>query len=295
MSHASSSPCRKIALVLVNPPGNAHPQVFEEVLTLYHGVLTDLGHEVAQLENRFRADALNLVFSYQYLPPAMIAQLPRVRYVVMQLEQLSLDAGWFDRKPALFDEFLNLYRNAQAVWDYSQENIEFLARYGVQAKRLPLGAHPRLQRIPHTVKKDVDVLFYGSTHPRRFDLVQELDRHCRVQKIFGQYGAARDAWIARSKVVLNIHAYSEISHLEQVRVFYLLNNRQFVISEAVSWNPYESGLVTYPYADLRDGVLAWLAKTPEERQAVADRGFEQVARWNMVEQVRLALAELPTM
>ena len=44
-----------------------------------------------------------------------------------------------------------------------------------------------------------------------------------LRTLFGDYGEVRDRWIARSRVVLNIHFY-DIKVAEQVRLSYLLNN-----------------------------------------------------------------------
>ena len=60
----------------------------------------------------------------------------------------------------------------------------------------------------------------------------------RVKALFGVYGKERDAWIAQSKIVLNVHYYN-VKIFEAVRISYLLNNRVIVLSEESGINPYQ--------------------------------------------------------
>ncbi|MGV3525008.1 MAG: glycosyltransferase family protein [Candidatus Sericytochromatia bacterium] len=285
----------KIYLVLFNPPQSSHGQVFAEVMALYQAWLESLGHTVVMLENRLRPDGLNLLFCYQYLPPASLARFTHgLRYILVQLEQLSFAAGWFQAKPAAFEALRPLFEGALQVWDYCPENQQFLAAQGIAAHVIPLGTHPRLQRFQPVVPAEYDVLFYGSAHARRFELLAQLEQHCRVRKNFGLYGSERDALIARTRVILNVHAYADLPVLEQVRLFYLLSNGCFVISEASSWNPYGKSLISYPYAELLSGVLDWLARPERERTQIAARGLQQLEGLEMGRLLAEALAALET-
>ena len=51
-----------------------------------------------------------------------------------------------------------------------------------------------------------------------------------VKSLFGVYGKERDAWIERSKLVIN-HHYYQSQIFEVVRVFYLLTNSVAVVGE----------------------------------------------------------------
>jgi hypothetical protein len=100
---------------------------------------------------------------------------------------------------------------------------------------VPIGYVPELRRINPVSAPGIDVLFYGLVEGRR-----------------NLYGAARDAYIARAKVVLNMHLYE--THLfEVVRVSYLLANSKAVVAEV--------GRATEIDDDLRDAVVA----APDER------------------------------
>ena len=51
-----------------------------------------------------------------------------------------------------------------------------------------------------------------------------------VRHLFGCYGEERDNYIARSKIILNIHYYPT-NIFEMARAFYLLINKKAVVSE----------------------------------------------------------------
>jgi hypothetical protein len=179
---------------------------------------------------------------------------------------------------------------------------------------LPIGFHEKLRTIPDRTGSDVqnsilpgaditawqesppakmnsvrqsppiDVLFYGSMNERRKAVLQDLARDLSVKALFGAYGPERDAWIARSKIVLNIHYY-ERQILEQVRISYLLNNRRFVLSEQSARNPYGAALATAPYWELAAQCRFYL-NHPAERERLADAGFRWLQERPMTESLR---------
>ena len=149
-----------------------------------------------------------------------------------------------------------------------------------------------LERIRHRKEadKDIDVLFYGAVNDRRKGVVHELRKRLRTEWLFGIYGEERDAYIARAKIVLNVHFY-EAMILEQVRLAYLLNNRCFVVSEEVEANPFGDGVVVGPLGDLPE-ICEKYAARPEERRERADRGYRAFQQQPMVEHLRAVLAEM---
>ncbi len=97
------------------------------------------------------------------------------------------------------------------------------------------------------------MLFYGSLTDRRIVALDTLERHgLAVQTLFGAYGPERDAWIARSRLVLNLHQVAS-APFEAVRVAYLLANRCAVVAERDDdARPWAEGVTGNPY----DGLLA---------------------------------------
>jgi len=182
------------------------------------------------------------------------------------------------------------------VWEYSQTNLRQLESLGVPRRRFcGIGYVPELERIVPQ-PEDIDVLFYGAENERRKRVLDELrEAGVNVVSAFGVYGSERDALIARSRIVLNMHFY-ESRVFEIVRVAYLLANRRFVVSEVAPGNEYESAL--------RGGVAfssyRYLARTcqkflrdRERREAIAQEGYARIRTLPQEDLVRNALFESP--
>jgi tetratricopeptide (TPR) repeat protein len=164
------------------------------------------------------------------------------------------------------------------VWDYSLANIEQLRQLGIHhVAHVPVGYVPEMTCISPAVERDIDVLFYGSLNERRQLILEALEeKGVTVKVLFEVYGAERDAYIARSKIVLNLHFY-EAKVFEIVRISYLLSNRVFVISERGCCPEEEAyfaeGLVFADYDHLVKTCIDYLQQ-PEQRDFIAQKGFE---------------------
>jgi hypothetical protein len=273
---------RPFNIVLVQPPGYIHTLALWEIGKLLLHSFRSLGIDCRFQINAFEPEAVNVVLGYQVL-----SDLGLVRScdcIIYQLEQLSDREGWFQ------PHHLDLFRRVGAVWDYSPENINFLQAKGIDNVRLlPIGFHEALRTIRKSACPDIDVLFYGSLNPRRQAVLDDLARTNTVQRLFGVYGEERDRFVARSKVVLNVHFY-DAQIMEQPRISYLLNNRCFVVSEESKINPFGDGLVIAPYGQLAETCRAWL-KNPGDRDQVAQAGFERFRGQPMMDSLREVLPQ----
>jgi len=271
---------------LIQPHGYAHSIGLLEVCQLLAASFASLGWRAKVTVNQLEAGALNVVVGYHLLKPEDAALFSGRRVVIYQLEQATQSTGW------LTAERLVLLQAASDVWDYSLENIAVLRQSGIKRVReLRLGFHPALRKIAQWQEnaKDVDVLFYGSINERRANVLDALGKHCRVKTLFGVYGDERDGWVARSRIVLNIHHYpSKI--MEQVRLSYLLNNECFVISEESEQNPFGDGIVSAPYGDLAAQCEHFLAD-PVARSEVAARGLRLIEQRRMTAELAPLLEE----
>ena len=156
------------------------------------------------------------------------------------------------------------------VWDYQERNVEYLRAHGVNARHVPCGYTPALERAkPRT--KDIDVLFVGSMSPRREAKLAEIRKACSVVTAQGVYGAELDALIARARIVVNIHFTDHPHPLEVVRLNYLMANGCCVVSER-GWDEAEndnySGGVIFA-DDLARDCARWLADDTEAVGAAA--------------------------
>jgi len=255
-------------VVIIVPSGYRHSLCFTEIAFLLKNSIISCGYTCDMTINELATDRINIILGYHLLAPN--SGLAQFRCIPYQLEQLGAGNSVFSEvaKRTLLQ--------ALSVWDYSPENIAFLRNQGIQAKHLPIGFHETLQQLPHNTLKDIDILFYGSMGDRRKAIITQLqaNKSINVQTIFGVYGKERDALIARSKIILNVHYYPA-QIFEAVRISYLLNNRCCVVSEESLVYPYQGvNLVMVPYERIVDTCTEILGeeKTPS---FIANRNFEE--------------------
>jgi hypothetical protein len=258
----------KFAVSIINLPDYQHSEAFREVGETLHYALLELGYDSILTDQTNIPNRQHIILGSNLLPfyPTQISS----NSILYNLEQITPGSPWL--QPAFLD-ILQQY----PVWDYSQSNIEQLARLGITSvQHVPIGYMPQLTRI-RPDEEDIDVLFYGSLNERRWRIIQSLRAHgVKAEAVFGLYGKERDRIIARSKIVLNIHFY-EAKVFEVVRVSYLLANRRFVISER-GCNPVEeaafsAGIVFADYDELVKTCLDCLSR-PEDRRCIAETGFQ---------------------
>ena len=143
---------------------------------------------------------------------------------------------------------------------------------------VPIGYVPELTRIA-PAPEDIDVLFYGALSERRYAVLRDLhDRGLRVKWLLGAFGASRDAWIARSKIVINVH-YWEAKIFEIARVSYLLANRRAVVSERGAdptlerdWSPASRSRTTTDWS-----IAVWSSWATSARDASSPSGATRLS------------------
>jgi hypothetical protein len=208
---------------LVQPPGYIHSEALAEVGELLVLGLRDLGHAAALQRQGLDPDARNIILGCHLADPGLADRLPPGT-IAINSEQIA-DPAAPGRATVL------AWAQRAEIWDYSPRNIAVFAAAGVAARLLRLGYHPALHRIVPQAEPDIDVLFYGSLNERRRQVLAAVaGTGLHVGHVFGQYGAARDALIARSRLVLNLHFY-DAQILEVVRLSYLMNNACAVVAE----------------------------------------------------------------
>jgi hypothetical protein len=163
---------------------------------------------------------------------------------------------------------------------------------GIRAAHCGIGYAPELTRIA-PAPEDIDVLFVGSVNERRRIVLKQLaERGVNVDARFNLYGPERDAFVARARIILNVHFY-DARLFEMVRVSYLLANRKCVVSETGADTAFErefgSGIAFAPYAALAETCMR-LLQNPAARREVADAGFERFKAMPQTEYLRRALA-----
>ena len=258
-----------------------HSQAFAELSRLLVATFATLGMECSTDEH-LRYTSWNVILGYNLISDPNF--LKGYRTIIYQLEQLSGPSMW--RTPAAMD----LLRSATVVWDYAQSNIEYMRTFDIEAELVLPTYHSDLATIRHDVEKDIDILFYGSLNDRRTGILDALKGKVRVVRMFGVYGQQRDDYIARAKIVLNIHFYESMI-MEQVRLSYLLSNQVFVVSEVGADNPYENGLLTASYDRLVECCVEFL-DMPLNRDLLAENGYTWMQHHPMAKELSGAIAAL---
>ena len=144
--------------------------------------------------------------------------------IIVNLEQLS-DIKWGN---STYMSILKLFK----VWDYSIDNIKWLMNKGItDVGHMIIGKTLAFKNFIPTLIKDIDVLFYGSINRRRKSILNSL-KQSGINVIIKSnlWGVERDTFIRRAKIVLNIHFY-ETAILEVLRIFPVIANNEFIISE----------------------------------------------------------------
>jgi len=261
---ASNSYC----IWIVTPPGYGHAHAFDEIALSLNQGLKNLG-KTSFITRRPEERKGRTIILGPHLLQAIPDTFILTNSILYNLEQI------YDGNYMFTHDYFDLLRRFE-VWDYSDRNIEALAKLGVHVgKKCAIGYVEALTKLP-SVEEDIDVLIYGSMSERRTSIIKKLNEmghNCRA--LFNVYGSERDAMIARAKIVLNVHHYPT-KIFEMVRVSYLLANKKFVLSETSqedeALTAIKDGIAQCNYEDLTSQCVSFL-KAPDERKRIAERGF----------------------
>jgi len=257
---------------IIRPKDYIHSSCFVEVAETLQYALRSLGHKSAILENVVDPQVTNIILGAHLLTLEDIKALPSGS-IIYNLEQLDSDH--------LSGAYYNLATRYQ-VWDYSLLNIEKWKERDCAFTPLlvEVGYVHELRRIPRHQTQDIDVLFYGSVNDHRAEILKKLrEAGVKVHSVFGVYGEERDALIARSKIILNLHYY-KTNLFEIVRVSYLLTNSKAVVTEvSPDIGAIRDGVAVFEYDAIVTGCLD-LLRDDEKRLSLEARGFALFSRRN---------------
>ncbi len=259
----------RFRLVLVRPPGYVHASALSEALEYLAIVLRECGAEADIVENEIDRSAHNVIACAHLLPAQVIAALP-ADTIVFNAEPLAHADDW---------QFVTgVYREALArfyVWDYSLANLAHLPHARCDA--LPFWYRRELERTSLPRAPGDALLFYGVETPHRVDVLEALAATgVRVERVFGVYGAARDARMRRARAVLDLRKREAPSTFASIRCFHALINRVAVIAEEPgddpSAEPFRDAMTMLPVEDFAARVAALLA----DRDAFSARADAQL-------------------
>lgn len=158
------------------------------------------------------------------------------KYIVWNFEQFEVISGTeFDKT------FWDRMVGAQEIWDYSKENIKWLAKdKNISAKFFPLGWFPSMKFAPGLEipwsDRSIEFSFVGLMNERRRDVIKPLHTLAKT-KSWNMYlsnkcwGQEFESIYSNTKFGLNIHYYPGKTILEVHRIIPLILNGIWVISE----------------------------------------------------------------
>jgi hypothetical protein len=246
---------------------NGSAGVMDEVEAAMFGCLRRLGHEVTSEAGLLliEDDCINITLCMFRDPRAHAALI--ANHIIFNFEQIASTQSTVFVLP----DYLKLMRNA-FVWDYSKDHCDELQRAGItRCYHVPLGFCNEFDQQPAYAidwrDKDIDVLFYGTLTPRRNKVIEALrQRGIDVKAIgFGNecWDVERQAYIRRSKVLLNIGAFEDAHTLEVVRLMPWWSAGCAVVSELREDSSrderFDGAYLAAPYDDLVQACLSLLS------------------------------------
>lgn len=153
------------------------------------------------------------------------------KYISYQLEPLT-DDHWHSK-----EKIIENLHGADEVWDYDLENINVLKEYGINAKYKPFLYTESLKRVHNCENPDIDILFYGTLTKERLEILRIISDYFNIVILRSFTGKKLDEFIARSKIILDLHT-TDGGRQKQSRIFYALMNNKCVLSEKSNSNHF---------------------------------------------------------
>lgn len=251
---------------VVSPEGYPHSACFSELAASLNAALIELGHQSQVVTEAGKILGRPVVLGAHLFDKIHEVSLPD-NTIIFNTEQIG--EGFADN-----EDYLELLSKGE-VWDYSQINIDALKARGINAKLCEIGYMPVLTDLPSAFQ-DIDVVFCGSLNERRKKILSDLkDSGVGIVPIIG-YGHWRNGFLARAKIVLNMHFY-DAKIFEVVRCSHLMANSKCIVSERgldkELEGQYEAGIAFAEYDGLVGRVKELLADKVE-RERIGTAGFK---------------------
>lgn len=261
-------------ICIIRPSGYIWSSVFHEMAELLAFSLQDNGYTAQINENKIFNNTKNIIISCHLLEKSESTQIPSDS-IIFNTEQVGIGSElWNQRILHFLQEFQS--------WDYSIHNIEKIEKIGIRPPRhFKFGYHSKLARIESDKNKDIDVLFYGALTPARNLTLKQIEASgIKVRKIYGLFGAERDAYIARSKIIINLHQHDS-KIFEIIRAHYLMNNSKAIITQCdhdTKIDPdYRDGMILASHDEIVDKCFATI-QSPNVIKEYEDRSLQTIMR-----------------
>ena len=170
-------------------------------------------------------------------------QYPNKKLIAYNWEQLCDGNQWLDINSYCKDLLL-----ADEIWDYDTLNSDYLKLVtGRSADNIRKFDYFKGLEKNINVKKDIDILFTGLLNQKRANTLSDLHLKSydkfKIVVALGVSPEETDYYIARSKIILNIHGFHPWARQEQSRIGLLLANKTCVVSEPSQINYFGNAIV----------------------------------------------------
>jgi glycosyltransferase involved in cell wall biosynthesis len=283
--------CNKFNLVSVNifQDFMVNRAVFHDNIQLLAHSFADLGIEYIISDNKLQKEYNNILFQ-SFSTSEFNDYARNYTYIPYQMEPLFIAPYEEYIKVDRYSNYLKLLENATSIWDYLEQNINYLNSININnASLLPFGFHEKMHVLDFNKEKTIDILIYGALYNRRIEIYNKLvARGFKVKFMTNMYGKERNEIIEKAKIILNINFSEKLS--SEHRLSFLLNNACFIISEKPPddyFNEFEDCLVLAPFEKIIETCEFYLR--PENdmlRQEIAEKGFSTFSKNKMVNNLR---------
>ncbi len=235
------------------------------------GGLQRLGLPARIVVNEYLRDATNVVFAVHNLDASLIGTLP-AGTIVFNTEMVVPSSPFVDAMLPFVRAF--------ETWDYSAANVRAWTALGAGERvRLVRPAYlPTFTTVDLDAPRDVDVLFYGWPSPRRDRAIGALrEAGLDVRTLFNVHGVELRQWIARSRIIVNVH-HREDAVFEFARMSTALANRRCFVTEAGGEEDVDPAILpgfVSGTVDELPGLCRDLIDDPARRESIARTGFER--------------------
>lgn len=210
---------------------NVHDS-FQEVIDSLMWGFNDLGIECTFRINEVDRSCVNIAFGWVNAFNNGLMDIYPHGTILYNMEKWS-------NQSFVNDPFFHVIADRFQIWDYNLATLEKWRE--LNPRFLPYYARvsfaPNLVKVPPQAEEDIDILFIGSLNESRAAKVMDCQRNIGVNRnsvvtVSGIWGARRDDFISRSKVLLNLSCPGgQYSTFEIVRVSYYLANKKAVVCE----------------------------------------------------------------
>ncbi|CAG0968978.1 hypothetical protein BURK1_01120 [Burkholderiales bacterium] len=276
-------------LLLVSPYGLAPAGALGGAAEMVHSGLARLGLPARIVVNEYLRDATNIVFAVHNLDPSLVGALPPG--TIVYNTEMVVERSHF------VDAMLPFVR-AFETWDYSAANVRGWNALGAGERvRLVRPAYlPEFTTVAPDAPRDVDVLFYGWPSPRRDRAIGALrEAGLDVRAMTAIFGEELRSWIARSRILLNVH-HREGAVFEFARMSTALANRRCFVSESGGEEDVDPSLLPgFVRGTIEElpALCRGLVDDGPRRESIALAGFERYSATDFSRELADALGIEP--